>query len=226
MTFLRTRAARGGRATGKRDTQPVMDHIAFLKSKGVGYRRIAELTGLSTRVIQRVGQQKFVQAETARRILSLRPEPFGGARISTTGSIRRLQALVRIGYTQRDLAGEIGITENSLYTLMDGRQNGVTAAVAEKIDEVFRRLQMTRGGSVRARVRAERRGWPPPFAWDLDAIDDPDAEPDLGAAPSFLEQVEDFRSLNRTDAQIAAFFGVSTQSVRDRILRHEAKGAG
>jgi hypothetical protein len=98
-----------------------------------------------------------------------------GATCDATGARRRLQALVAIGYTERDLARRLGAGETSpLQVVRRARCRGETAlAVARLYDE----LAGTNGPSDAARSRARLLGWLGPLWWDEDTIDDPTAAP-------------------------------------------------
>lgn len=99
--------------------------------------------------------------------------------VPAVGTIRRLQALSRMGWTFREIGGRSGAGRKYLMQLatagpMEGR---VYASLATPVDRVFRDLCMVPGPSARARSNAVRHGWAPPLAWDN--IDDPDEKPSV-----------------------------------------------
>ena len=100
--------------------------------------------------------------------------------IDATGTRRRIQALMRLGWTGQQIAERAGIPrgQSSIDTLVR-RTKRVTVERAAAIAAVYDDLSMTLGESVVTRARAERNGWPPPLAWDDESIDDPDATPHL-----------------------------------------------
>jgi hypothetical protein len=87
-----------------------------------------------------------------------------------------LRALAAIGYSQADLAAEMGwkgiqVIARSL------RAGQVTATTARRIGAAYERLSMTPGPSPLAARRARHAGWAPPLAWDEGTIDNPAAKP-------------------------------------------------
>lgn len=166
-----------------------------------------------------------------------------------TGSIRRLQALRRMGYPLRRLAVEAGYTPTpGVFTFLHGRGELIHIDRARRIEVMYDRLSMVDGGDIRARKHAERMGWPPPLAWDDDTIDDPNARPQRNPRVGELRYVDEvaveeaiagrrprLTTLERreavarmtdrgmTAAQVADVLGLSTKSI-DRIRARAAEG--
>jgi len=110
---------------------------------------------------------------------------------TTVGVVRRLQALMRIGWSMRALATEIGVHESTLQKAIrtaDVRQF-VRIALATAVVDAYNRLHLTspegRGAS-RARATAAARGFAPPLAWD-DIDNDP--EPPTVVAEDHVDEV-------------------------------------
>jgi hypothetical protein len=102
-----------------------------------------------------------------------------------TGTRRRLQALIALGWTTTQLGEAIGMHRGNLFTLAARPQPGLVQAVtARKVAALYDRLCMTippaSEYATKARNAATRRGWVPPLAWDDDTIDDPNARPRRG----------------------------------------------
>ena len=93
--------------------------------------------------------------------------------VDSTGVLRRLQALRRLGWSLRDLGAELGMSGQRV----DQLTGLIHVDLQRRIVEMYERLSMTHGPSPRAARYAEKRGWPPPLAWDDDEIDNPDARP-------------------------------------------------
>lgn len=93
--------------------------------------------------------------------------------VDATGSRRRLQALMRLGWPGYMLAEKAGIRrgQSGIDTLIRHSRN-VTIERAARIEAVFEELCMTPGPSPITRKRAERNGWHGPLDWD--DIDAPD----------------------------------------------------
>jgi hypothetical protein len=106
--------------------------------------------------------------------------------ISSAGTVRRLQALVAIGWPQAQLARELGMRWALFADLM--RSGYVSDATAAAVRCLYDRLwDKPPAGRYAARARrfAAARDWPPPLGWDEDCgdghdIDDPDATPAPG----------------------------------------------
>lgn len=225
-------AERGQRFIGLPvDATPVLHHLERLHAAGLGTRRIAELTGLTSVTIRVIKRQERVHPHTAARILAVSVPDIphhllaDNALVPSTGSARRLQALVAIGHTQEQIAARLGIVPNAMAPLIFGRRH-VTAGMARRIEAVYRDLQMVAGPSDFARRRARRNGWVPPLAWDEDTIDDPAArsagvpEPTGRIMPDFAEIVADHRRLDRTNQQIADALGLKLSTFERRLGRY------
>ncbi len=128
--------------------------------------------------------------------------------IDATGTRRRIQALLVMGWSRVDLAKQMGITDRAIsYMLSSG---SVLVRTARKVDEVFKALNMTPGPSQLTRTLSIRRGWVSGLAWD--DIDDPNARPAGAVRGSGFDEVLVERAVNgergderlgRADAQEA-----------------------
>lgn len=106
--------------------------------------------------------------------------------VDPTGTIRRYQALVALGWPAAWLAPRLGVTASNLHTSL-GRGR-IRAGFRARVAEVYREIsgKPPTPSSPRdaasisyARRRAAEQGWPPPIAWDDDELDDPNAAPHL-----------------------------------------------
>lgn len=106
-----------------------------------------------------------------------RLEAFGERRlIDATGTVRRIQALMALGWPSRELAVRCGWTHGEAILEISRRetvQRKTVATIARLYDE----LSMIPGPSAETKKRAIRKGWAPPLAWDEGEIDDPKARP-------------------------------------------------
>lgn len=211
------------------DAAPIIAHYEALRSSGMSVYRIAEVAGVHRDTLYRMGRRsRTVQIETARKILAV-PIPSrvidGGAKyVDATGTRRRLQALMASGWPIRTLEVQLGRHDSALWNAM--RTETVFASTAAAVADLFDHLQLTPGPSERSRRLAQSKGWHLPLAWDEDTIDDPNAQPDMGAyAPvTFAERYLELRELGeRSEEAIAKriwnshhkTFGVSPHSVVD-----------
>lgn len=107
----------------------------------------------------------------------------GGLAVPALGSQRRLQALMRLGWSSHAIAAAAGLKHrNHTLRILNGQKGKPTVWVQKSTDkwvrEVYDKLSMqvpTGAHANRTRAHAERMGWPPPLAWD--DIDNPNEKP-------------------------------------------------
>lgn len=219
------------------DATAAQERIAALRDLGIGYKRIAQVTGIDHAVLSRIPKQQQITRRHEATILAI-DIPQGrdlyrlaapGARVPITGTRRRLQALMRDGYSQVWLCTQISGSDYGNRPLWTNNRSHTTAAIADRVATVFDELHLTPGPSQRARNWATKQGWPPALAWDEDTIDDPEAEPDwtcvITGRPrrldtdEFLAVIADHRALGRDDRDIARRLGVTLDTFRRRLYR-------
>jgi hypothetical protein len=172
---------------GERTTVPideVRDHIAKLTAAGMKKREIQAAARMSKGTYEAIAYKpgrKFVLPYVAQRLLDIpvpeaneQERPRQGNYTDATGSVRRIRALYRIGWTQKHITEAAGLRQSIHHV---GENKWVTTETADGIKRAYDRLSMTPGPSRRAILRAERNGWPSPLGWDDDSIDDPAAQP-------------------------------------------------
>lgn len=242
-----------GRYTGLVDAQPVREHLLWLRGEGISARRAAELSGVDLSTVGRIlhgrtergeGPAKRVRPDTADAILSVRPSleaMAAGRRIDGTGTLRRLQALVAIGYGISNLAGRLGWLTGNLWKLLNLQEQvsaGTARAVRVLYDELWDRPNQpadwhAKASATRARNLAAARGWLPPLAWDDDTIDDPNHVPDRlapvnttrGPRSRVAERVEDAEFMANTGAgleEAAERLGLTTEHL-EQVLRRAGR---
>jgi DNA-binding NarL/FixJ family response regulator len=131
--------------------------------------------------------RQFVNASVARRILSVTPEQIVTAFVDPTGTVRRLQALVAIGYSQTEIAERLGVHTGNLSPLIHGKRPRVSVRTYASTRALFVELwahPVTGHAGDRPRAIAASRKWVGPLAWD--DIDDPAEIAKLGGAKSKL----------------------------------------
>jgi transposase-like protein len=237
------------------DAEPVRAHIAVLREAGMGLRHIARVAGINRKVIQYIvrgrpergsGPNKRVTEATSAAILAVavpqrdRDAVAGGDLVDAVGTVRRLQALVAWGYPREHLGIQLGWQGRTSCTgniskLM--RSTRVCASTADRVDAIFRDLQLVPGWSSRARNEGAKMGWALPMEWDEDAIDDPSAtvdevSADGHSAPHQLDVHADYCSfadryvelvdfLELSDEVIARRMGIKFESLQRRKERHQ-----
>lgn len=176
------------------DAAPVREHVQALQGYGIGLQRIATLAGLPGGTISRLmygdpprGTQpsKRVRPATAAAILAVRPslDLLGATvKVDATGTRRRIQALVVMGWSLSKVADRIGSAPTNIgKTIRSATVYASTArAVRDVYDELWDRpppegTHRDRIAASRARSYARRNGWVSPLAWNDDDIDDPKA---------------------------------------------------
>lgn len=166
--------------------QPVREHVLALSAAGIGWRRVAALTGLSGSLVNSLLYGKGgrpptrnVRPETAAALLAVEADLdslAAGALVDSAGTVRRLRALARIGWSLGEQARRIGWSTQNYSALQ--RRTHVAAGTARTVRSLYEELSMTLPAPSqavnRARNEAARKGWAPPLDWDDDLIDVPD----------------------------------------------------
>jgi hypothetical protein len=151
-----------------------------------------------------------------------------------TGTRRRLQALVAIGWPQAELARRLGLRRRRFEALM--RRDRIPAQTAADVEGLYDRIwhQWPRGRHADgARAHAAALGWPVPAAWDDDpgphCIDDPAAAPPDGWQPNprakrraaDLAEDADFIIITQgvSREQAARRIGVTKQALEKAYMR-------
>lgn len=151
----------------------------------------------------------------------------GRTLVDATGTRRRVQALMRLGWTTRALAPHCGWrSAEAVQRLITVTK--VTRATAAKVARVYDALSMVLGPSQRVAAYAERAGWPAPLCWDDGAIDDPAAAPyscreERSSTARRLARVEDYhdlRGMGLSDADIARRWGISDEGMERWLYRN------
>lgn len=96
--------------------------------------------------------------------------------VDSTGTIRRIQALLALGWTYTELGRRAGgFTQD--WAAMIIKSSKTNSHTRQRVADLYAELSMTIGPSSQGRTRAQAKGWLPPLAWDDDTIDDPAAQP-------------------------------------------------
>lgn len=94
-----------------------------------------------------------------------------------TGTRRRLQALMAIGWNLGRVAAGLGYTDHGCLSRLLYGSGRVEVATATKVRHLYEQWSGTPGPSRIARQAARKAGYAPPLAWDGHTIDDPSARP-------------------------------------------------
>ncbi|MFG3170621.1 hypothetical protein [Streptomyces sp. NPDC048200] len=222
------------RANGVRlrvDATQTRAHLERLTARGWTYQQIAAATGLdsSTFGVILSGRYRKVAHHTAESILAVRLDqtpPIPRGLTDATGTRRRLQALMVLGYPLPGIAQQIGVSYFSLLQTAGGKWSAVRTPTAEKVARVYRRLAAVPAPPTRAaelvRNEAMARGWVGPLAWD--SIDDPACEPEACEVvqPRHVhpDDVSELAGRGLDDREIGRRLGVSERTVARARAAH------
>lgn len=211
--------------------EPVRQHVRALMAAGIGWERIARLAGVSRGTVGGLlygnitsgrPPSRHITSDAARKLLALQANGAvaDGRHIDATGTHRRLQSLMAVGWTGSEIMRRLGRAPRNFPNLLNRRQ--VEAATARAVIDLYDQLWdqpppasngAERWAADQARGKAAAHGWPPPVAWDDDTIDDPAAKPDLGGHADrntvLLENSDEIVEQGHTFEQAAERLGVS-----------------
>lgn len=182
------------------DAELARRHVRALMAQGMGLKRIKKVSGVGQDTLGALLYGKFVddpshpdhrprRKRITRRVhdalMAVELDLADGARIDSTGTARRLQALVVVGWSKRALAKLLGIQQGNMHNLFTPHLK-VTVGTARRAKDLYDRLWDTepptgtryqRISVTKAKAYAKAQRFAPPLAWDDDTIDDPRARP-------------------------------------------------
>ncbi len=204
------------------DPLPARERLSLLRGRGV------TLAMLRKHGLSRYGVRNVETAERIRRITEMKvmsvPVPAElvptCADVDATGTSRRIQALVAMGWPQSLIAAELGTAQTAIAAM--AQRDKVTAERAIAVRELFGRWAMTPGPSKLSRTRARAKGWVTILGWD--DIDDPTETPNLGADEkvSFPDKYHELRHhVGLENDQIADAMGIELESLERQLYRYD-----
>jgi hypothetical protein len=201
------------------DSLAARERIALLRSRGMTLRMLTE-HGVSRFGVRGIELRPRIRALTEAKVMAIPlPSPLPtGAPVDATGTRRRIQGLVAMGWRQAQIAEQIGTTQTGVSALT--RQRFVTSETAILVRDLFKRWAMTPGPSQLSRDRARAAGWMVPLAWD--DIDDPAETPTVGkhTTTTASERIEELYELGVHDVyQIAERLRIQPGSVERQLIR-------
>ena len=184
-------------------------HVNVLRAANWTVREIAVAAGVSVQIVNRVGlnHAKSITRESEERLLSVHPHrknvaPLPASLVDATGTIRRIQALMALGWSGPQLMSRIGANPAYQTRLLNHPQvmERTRAAVAELYDELWDQHPPAQTAAERYVIRRVKRraatnGWVPPLAWDDDTIDDPNAHPSDQVAAEKVNVLDELEAL-------------------------------
>lgn len=178
--------ARSGTHRGMVPKTATVEHLQRLHAAGVTNRDIFRCSGLDVATIRRLltGKGAHVFPQTERAVLAVKVNGFTArppkAWVSPIGSVRRIQALLALGWTGVEIAERAGRPKEWAMRILHFER--IEEASRRQVEAVYDELSMTvPSGRYANHTRrwAAAKGWMPPLAWDDDTIDDPAATPQL-----------------------------------------------
>lgn len=217
MSALRLDHHRGQRR--RTDATQTRHHIERLTAAGWTQAQIARTAPVAARSIAGILRgQCDVANTTAAAILGIPigPPPDSTRDVDSTGTVRRIRALVAIGWPLAHLAPRFGLHVTALGRIANGQLEHVRAVTADTIALDYRHLARIPGPSVRARRHATTRGWHGPAAWDDRTIDNPLALPDVDGPEPVLSR-DELAELRRKEITHLAGYGASPEEIAVRL---------
>lgn len=186
----RTRQQAYGRWNGLVDAEPARQHIRSLMAQGMGLKRIVAVSEVAQGQLWKLmygkprgdgtrDASKRIRPETEAKILAVRLDLAGGAKVDSIGAVRRIHALVALGWSQSKIAARLGIKPSNFTALVHGR-TGITVAHDKAIRALYAEWSMQlppqdewrdKIAANRSRNYAKAAGWLPPLAWDDEQLD-------------------------------------------------------
>lgn len=225
-----------GRHEFTRSATPVRRHVNTLRGQGWTVRDIARAADVSAQTVNRAGLGigGGIKAESARRILAVRASDkpaadMGGRLVDATGTVRRFQALVYMGYPGADLMRRMGMNPAYVSHLVNHVQvvEATRAKVAALYDELWSTPPTPTDAQAayhmrRAQAWARRRGWVGPLHWD--SIDtDPEPVtilPDTDRAGWVIDELDMLREAGESAVSAAALLRRNVKSTASLAFRH------
>jgi AraC-like DNA-binding protein len=180
------------------DAEPVRQHLLQLHAAGITIHRVAAITGLTYRAVRNFTQHDYghtasrkrrVTPEVAAKILAVNTRDHTPGNVDSTGSRRRIQALVAIGWPSIYVADRAGIHRSNRSVIVN--RPTVRATTAQRITAAYDEMRhqkparhgISKTSIKRAKQQAAANRWPTPSYWDeCGAIDDPHFEPQYGVS--------------------------------------------
>jgi hypothetical protein len=176
------------------NAEPIRQHLLALHAAGITIHRVAVITGLTYRAIRNFTQHDYgnaaprkrrVTREVAAKILAVNAIDHTPGNVDCTGSRRRIQALMAIGWPLVYIAERAGVHPSNRSTIVSRPTIRATTArkIADAYDEMRHQKPARHGIRPTSIKRAKQQGgasrWPTPSYWDqCGAIDDPRFTPD------------------------------------------------
>lgn len=222
------------------DAEPVRQHLLKLYAANITIHRVATATGLTYLAVRsfthheygnRRPRRRRCTPATAAKILAVTPSNITSGRIDATGTLRRIRALVAIGWPLERIGPHASLSAENMSAL--AHRKYVLASTARNVAAAYELLRdqkpakhgVDKRNITRARKRAAANRWAPPSYWDQypDCIDDPHFTPEYKVTRGEILATEarwliDTAGLNH-DAT-ADRLGISKEHLYQTLKRH------
>lgn len=211
-TAPETQVSGAVRVPGPRDQhERARLHLLTLTAAGWSLRAIAGATGVPATVLSRyrrgLEQHRYdvpvkvlaVDATAIPRTPSKgTTEPF----VSRVGTVRRIQALLAMGWRHQDINERLGAVRTNRSALLLAQQGRwVTRSTHDRVAAIYRELANRRGPSERTRARARKLGYATPAQWDdIDRDEAPETGPEYCEVDGCLKPPSPWYAGNVCDA--------------------------
>lgn len=176
---------------------PVREHVQRLLDAvpNTSEHMISKATGNQvhrTQVVRllrgsRAGKEvTFLHRKTAAALMAVTLEQVQELTwLPAVGVQRRIRALWAQGHDTKVIAAALGTSQADVYNVF--KRQRVEPVTHQRMVAVYEELASTEGADIAARWRARWNEWPPPAAWDDEALDDPDAPIPTGSMACIIE---------------------------------------
>ncbi|WP_434744604.1 hypothetical protein [Streptomyces sp. A-14] len=243
-TRTRIRAQKAGTWQRFVPAEPVRQHIQNLQAEGMIPAGIAAAAGTNPQAVLEFitpspgkgrGRKQRTTPEMAARILAVTVETAAARahRVAATGTIRRIQGLVALGWPLKTIAAHAELHAAVPSEVLKRAHSGHTVVFGEterKIKAAYDTLRAVRperrgvpkGLITRSKNWARANRWPKPTYWDKHpgAIDDPFFTPDYGLTKADILAEETrwlIHTAGLTRSEVAERLG-KDRSYIDRVL--------
>ena len=183
---------------------------------------------------------KRISRKTHTALMGVRAERVGqetSGLVDPAGTVRRLRALIALGWDARYIGRRLGMSSCTVPRLTHDETTLVLVSTRDAVRALYDELSLTLPPEGRTRTmaqnRARRAGWAPPLAWDDDTIDDPSAAPEghdrrdgkFRYRDDVLEDFEDTRWEHQGDVRAAALrLGMTHSGLSQVLFRARREG--
>jgi len=174
---------------------PSREHVLKLRAAGGTYEAISHAAGIGAMTVHGIvkGRRLKVQADVARRLLTVTEDDVCRLHPSPNGTVWRLRALVAMGHSCTRMATATGIPPATLRRIVRGEALRIAPDLRQSVTELFGAwwdkappcgTRQEKLAAHSARRRAVLNNWPCPAGLDEDELDQPGYRPRCGWLPA------------------------------------------